>query len=57
MAVETLMAYRDPDTGRFITKEHWYEIQREELPEPDYPDDEYDWDFDFEEGSYDDEGG
>jgi hypothetical protein len=41
---ENNMAYRDPETGRFVTREHWYELQNEEGEERDDFDD---WD-DFE---------
>lgn len=39
------MPYRDPDTGRFITREHWIEIQADERGAGD--EDISDWD-DFE---------
>lgn len=39
------MRYRDPDTGRFITKERWEEIQ--EAMESEYEDWEDLEDFDF----------
>jgi hypothetical protein len=47
------MRYRDPATGKFISESEWLALQEPDMPEPDWPDDEYEWDFDFEEGFYD----
>jgi hypothetical protein len=50
------MKYKHPDTGRWISEAEYNRIidARElEEPEPiDYADDEYDWDFETEEGEY-----
>lgn len=47
------MRYRDPDTGHFISEAEWQRRQEvdEEREESDYGD-EYDWDYEFEEGEY-----
>lgn len=44
------MIYRDPDTGRFITKERWEQIQEGYVDEYDDYEDLENWDsFDEEE--------